>query len=362
VNQQLDRRTFLRRGAVGTAAMGVLGAGGLSSLLAACGTSSGSSAGSSGSGNLGTYSFQASWIKNVEFAGEYIADTNGYYRQAGFSGVNLISGGPSVDQDAVVAAGKAMMGVSSPDTTSAAILKGAPLIILGAQYQKNPFAVMSLTTSPIHTPPEMYGKKIGVQSTNESVWNAFLKANNLDPSRINKVPVQFDPTPLAQHEVDGWFSYITNEPNLLKVKGIDTVTFMLADNNYPLVAETYMVTKDTLSSSRSTVKAALKAEIMGWRQAVSNPALGAHLTVTNYGKSLGLSEAEQTLEAEAQNQLVHSGGAVTDGLFTIASPLIDQNIATLAVGGINIKASQLFDMTPLSEVYQENPSLKEPIT
>jgi ABC-type nitrate/sulfonate/bicarbonate transport system substrate-binding protein len=339
--------------------VGVLGAGGLSSLLAACGTSSGSTSGSSG--NLGTYSFQASWIKNVEFAGEYIADTNGYYRQVGFSGVNLISGGPSVDQDAVVAAGKAMMGVSSPDTTSAAILKGAPLIIVGSQYQRNPFAVMSLTTSPIHTPQEMYGKKIGVQSTNESVWNAFLKANNLDPSKINKVPVQFDPTPLAQHEVDGWFSYITNEPNLLKVQGIDTVTFMLADFNYPLVAESYMVTKDTLSSSRSTVKAALKAEIMGWRQQIANPALGAHLTVTNYGKSLGLSEAEQILEAKAQNQLVYTGDAVTNGIFTITPQLIDQNIATLAVGGVNIKASQLFDMTPLQEVYQANPSLKAPI-
>ena len=40
----------------------------------------------------------------------------------------------------------------------------------------------------------MIGKKIGVQATNEAVWNAFLKANNIDPSKINKVPVQFDPT------------------------------------------------------------------------------------------------------------------------------------------------------------------------
>ena len=32
-------------------------------------------------------------------------------------------------------------------------------------------------------PQDMIGKKIGVQATNEAVWNAFLKANNIDPSQ-----------------------------------------------------------------------------------------------------------------------------------------------------------------------------------
>ena len=51
-----------------------------------------------------------------------------------------MAGGPNVSQDSVVAAGKALVGISSPDITGAAILKGAPLVIIGAQYQKNPFA------------------------------------------------------------------------------------------------------------------------------------------------------------------------------------------------------------------------------
>ncbi len=62
---------------------------------------------------------------------------------------------------------------------------------------------------------EFFGKKIGVQAANEPIWKTFLKANNLDASKITKVPVQFDPTPLAQKQVDGWLSYVTNEPNLL---------------------------------------------------------------------------------------------------------------------------------------------------
>ena len=134
----------------------------------------------------------------------------------GFSSVELLSGGPTVQQDAVVQSGKAFACISAPDITSSAINNGADLKIIGAQYQKNPFAVMSLKKSPIKTPDDMIGKKIGVQATNEAVWAAFLKANDIDPSKIDKVPVQFNPEPLAKGTVDGWFSFFTNEPNTLK--------------------------------------------------------------------------------------------------------------------------------------------------
>ena len=65
----------------------------------------------------------------------------------------------------------------------------------------------------------MKGKKIGVQAVNEPVWNAFLKAAKIDPGDVTKVPAQFDPQPLVAGEVDGWFSFFTNEPNLLQHAG-----------------------------------------------------------------------------------------------------------------------------------------------
>lgn len=43
---------------------------------------------------FGDLSVQFSWVKNAEFAGEYFADSNGYYSEAGFSSVNFIAGQP----------------------------------------------------------------------------------------------------------------------------------------------------------------------------------------------------------------------------------------------------------------------------
>src|SRR5437667_114649 len=75
--------------------------------------------------DYGTLTFQLSWVKNVEFAGSYIADSKGYYKKQGFSGVTLLSGGPTVQQDAVVQSGKAFACISAPDITSSAINNGA---------------------------------------------------------------------------------------------------------------------------------------------------------------------------------------------------------------------------------------------
>jgi ABC-type nitrate/sulfonate/bicarbonate transport system substrate-binding protein len=355
VTASIDRRGFLRRGLGATAGAALFAAGG-GSVLAACG-SSGSSGGSDGS-KFGVYDLRLSWIKNVEFAGEYIADQRGYYKDAGFSGANLIAGGPTATpQDTDVATGKAFMGISAPDITGNAILKGAPLKIVGAQYQKNPFAIMSLASKPILTPKDMIGKKIGVQATNEAIWSSFLKANNIDPKSITKVPVQFDPLPLTTGTVDGWFSFVTNEPNELKVKGFATHTFLLADYNYPLVSETFMVTTDSIKNSRDKIKAALTAEIRGWKDNLADPALGAKLAATVYGKDLKLDEAEQTLESKAENELILSAETKANGLFTITDKLVEENIATLKIAGIAITADTLFDLSIIKEIYKENPKL-----
>ena len=379
MTQQIDRRAFLRRGGragVGLAAMGV----GLPAVLAACGSSKSSTSATSAStaasssatttattpasvaastASLGTIGVQLSWLENAEFSGEYIADTKGYYTASGFKAVNLIGGGPSVAQDAIVASGKAFVGISSPDITGPAVLKGFPLVIVAAQYQKNPFAIMSLAKKPLLTPQDMIGQKIGVQSTNLAVWDSFLKANGIAPSKVPVYPAQFDPTPLAEGKCAGWFSFITNEPIELAAKGVKTVTFLLNDFHYPLVSETYMVQKSTMASTqgRAQLKGFLLAEIKGWRDSLKTPSLGPTLSVQKYGKSLGNTIPEQTLESIAQNKLILDSRTSTEGILTISPEQITQNLATLAIGGTKLTSS-LFDTSIIDEIYSENPSLK----
>jgi ABC-type nitrate/sulfonate/bicarbonate transport system substrate-binding protein len=351
----LNRRSFFRYSAFAGAALGGAGA------LAACGGNSGdSSGGTTADGSkYGRVAVQLSWLKNIEFAGEYFADAKGYFREVGFGSVDLIAGGAaSTSVEAGLDTGKVWLGLSAPQTTAPAILEGLPAKIVATTYQKNPFAIVSSAARPINSPEDMRGRKIGVQDTNQLIFNALLTANGMKRGDVTVVPAQFDPTPLANGEVDGWVSYVTNEPITLAAKGFQNTHFLFADFDLPLVAETLTVAQSTIDKERDKLKAFLVAEIKGWKDAVADPAESARLAVEVYGKDQKLDLAEQTKEAIAQNDLVASADTAANGLLSMTDALIEQNIAALRTAKIDIKAAQLFDLSVLREVYAENPGLK----
>ncbi|MBC3760268.1 ABC transporter substrate-binding protein [Quadrisphaera oryzae] len=343
----------------GLAGLGVAGA----STLAACGGSStgasGGGSSSGGSADHGDLAIQLSWIKNIEFAGEFFADSKGYYKDAGFSSVNLIAGGSAgTSAEAAVTSGKALVGLSSPTLTAPAINEGAPLKIIGTTFQKNAFCIVSLDSNPIPDPAAMKGKKIGVQSGgNEQIFSGLLKANGIDPSSLTIVPVQYDPTVVTTGEVDGFMAYLTNEPILLQGKRFKTVQFAFADHGLPLVTETFTVAQQTIEEDRDKLKAFLKAEVLGWTDALNNPDEGAKLAVDQYGKELKLNLEEQLKEINAQATLIVTDDTVKNGLFTMTDELIATNIESLATAGTTITAEKLFDLSLLEEVYSEDPSL-----
>jgi ABC-type nitrate/sulfonate/bicarbonate transport system substrate-binding protein len=309
--------------------------------------------------SYGDLSVQFSWIKNAEFAGEYLADANGYYAEAGFSSVNFIAG-PTATA-AVVLAGDALVGISDALAVAPIILEeGAPLKIIGATFQKSPFTILSLKDGAnIQTAQDLIGKRIGVQAGgNETLFDALLKANGIDASQVTKVPVEYDPSPLVNGEVDGFLAYVTNESITVQNLGFEVTNLLFAENGLPFVAEAFIVTQDSIDNNREALKAFLKATIRGWKDAIANPDEGARLAVEVYGKELGLDINKEKQQSKTQNDLlVLTDETRANGLLTISDALIAQNLATLAAAGYTITADQLFDMSLLAEVYAENPDL-----
>lgn len=167
------------------------------------------------------------------------------------------------------------VGVSAPDATARFITEqGAPLKIIGATFQKNPFCILSIEQgTPIRTLADLAGKTVGIQAgTNQQIFAGFLKANGIDPASVKQVVVQYEPTPLTEKKVDGFMAFLTNEPFLVKSQGFTPVTLAFADNGLPLASETLVVLQDTIDKDRNKLKAFLKAEIQGWNDAVADPA------------------------------------------------------------------------------------------
>ena len=310
--------------------------------------------------NYGELNIQLSWIKNSEFAGQFMAVENGYYTEAGFSSVNLIAGPAATEAE--VLSGNALVGIANPISTAPVIIgEGAPLKIIGTTYQKNPFTILSLKNGAnIVTVQDLIGKKIGVQAgPNETLFDALLKANGISQSQVTKVPVQYDPAPLVNGEVDGFLAYVTNESFVVENAGNPVTNLLFADNGLPFVTESFVVTQESIVNNREALKAFLYATIRGWKAAIADSKAGADLALTKFGKDLGLNADKEYYQSKTQNEiLVQTDETAANGLFTISQSMIDLNLKTLKAAGYEITADELFDLTLLEEVYAEHPELK----
>lgn len=342
--------------AIATLAVAALGLSACSGGGDADATSEGSGSGD-GEESLGDISVQLSWIKNEEFAGEFFALENGYYTDAGLGEVTLTAG-PSTGAAELISGTTDVALSDAVSIGSVVASEGAPLKIIGTTFQKNPFTVLSLADgADIATPQDLVGKKIGVQDSNTALFQALLAANDIDPSDVEVVPVQYDPAPLVSGEVDGFIAYLTNEAITVESGGNPTTNLAFADNGLPFVAESVAVTDDAIENDREKLKAFLVAEIKGWTDAVNDPEEGARLAYEVYGADLDLDPEKTLAGATAQNELIVSDETEANGLFTISEELQASTVESLAGAGIDLEASDLFDLSLLAEVYEENPEL-----
>ncbi len=235
------------------------------------------------------------------------ADKRGYYRDAGFSSVTLLAGGPGAPPvEVMVMTGKALASISSLSVTASALLQGAPLKTIGVQYQTSPYIIASPAARPLRTPHDMIGKRIGVPGGNELTWTAFLRVNAIDPASIDVDHGRIDAGAARQQSSRRVAGLRHQRAAPLAAAGIRLHTFGLGEFGYPLVNNNYIVSDATLRTQREAVKALLRSEIRGWKASLASPALSAQVTVGEYGRDLGLTLADQIQQSTIQRTLMES--------------------------------------------------------
>ena len=288
---------------------------------------------------------QAAWINDAEFMGYYVAMEKGWYAAEGLD-LKYLPGGPDVIPEASVLSKKADVALSTVETVIKAITtQRAPLVIIGAQYQKNPIGIVSLASKPIRTPADMVGKTIAVPPVNRLTVEAVLKLNGIDKSKVRIVPYAYDPTPLIKGEIDASLDFTTNVPYTIKTKGQDAVSFLLADFKLPLYNDVVVVTKDVLASRRRDLIAFLRASRKGWDENFKDPAAYPPKYMGTWFKGTGRSLDNEIFFNRAQAPLMQH----PQGIFAMTAQAIQGNID--ALNEVGVKASkEHFDTSLLAEI------------
>ena len=288
---------------------------------------------------------QAAWVNDAEFMGYFVALDKGYYKAEGLD-LTYLSGGPDVIPETSLLSKKADVALSTVETTIKAITEQkAPLVIIGAQYQKNPVGIVSLASKPLKTPADLVGKTIAVPPVNRLTVEAMLKLNGIDKSKVKIVPYAYDPTPLLKGEIDGSLDFTTNVPFTIKSKGQDATSFLLADFKLPLFNDVVIVTQDTLKTRRKELVAFLRASRKGWAENFKDTAAYPPKFKDTWFKGTGRSVENEVFFNGAQKPLIEHRA----GVFSMSDEAIANCIA--ALNEVNVKATKAhFDTSLLKDI------------
>ncbi len=171
------------------------------------------------------------YVPNVQFAPFYVAQTKGFYKNAGLD-VSLEYGFEN-DFVALTAQGERSFAVASGDQVILARAQGLPVVYVMKWYQKFPVGVAALKESNIKTPADLGGRSVGIPGrfgASYVAWKALVYAVNLNENAINLQEIGFTQAEaLEQGKVDAAVVYIANEPVQLAHAGKEVALIEVSD-------------------------------------------------------------------------------------------------------------------------------------
>jgi NitT/TauT family transport system substrate-binding protein len=223
---------------------------------------------------------QLKWVTQAQFAGYYVAQEKGFYKDEGLN-VTIKAGGPDVNPSQVIAGGGADVVVDWMPSALATREKGVPLVNIAQVFQKSGLMLTCRKDSGIKTPADFKDKTLGVWfGGNEYPFLNWMNKLGLktdgSAGGVKVLKQGFNVDPILQKQADCISTMTYNEYWQIiesgQLKADDLITFKYEDEGVATLEDGLYTLDATLKDKAKVAALAkfLKASMKGWEYAVAN--------------------------------------------------------------------------------------------
>lgn len=218
-----------------------------------------------------TTTLRLRWLHQAQFAGIYVADKDGLFKEEGLS-VTINPGGPGISFMQLVGSGSEAFGICGAAQVIEARDKGVPVVALAVIYQGNPNIFFAKTSSGIRSVKDWPGKTVAYQQGYdiEYVYRAMVENAGVDESAIKTYPAKFDMGPFFRDEVDVWAGYRINQPLAAEEKGFEITRFFPEDYGVKMAGDCLFTTEQMVREHPELCQKMVNAVLTGWRRSLQN--------------------------------------------------------------------------------------------
>ena len=252
--------------------------------------------------NLKKVSLQLKWKYQFQFAGFIAAYEKGFYKDIGLD-VTLKEFGNDTNILQDVRDEKTDFAISDSALVYDA-LKGEPITALMAVFQHSPFMLVGLNNGEIKTLKDLDNKIIALDEGTDGISiKAMLKTKNIEYKK--HMPV-FSLDKLLAGEIDMMSSYISNEPYIAKLMGLEIKTFLPQDYGFEGYGDILFTSNKMLKNNPELVNHFYRASLEGWKYAFTHVDELVDIIFNKYN-SLGKSKRALLYEAKILHKLSNYG-------------------------------------------------------
>jgi NitT/TauT family transport system substrate-binding protein len=239
-------------------------------------------------GALSEVTIVMGYIPNVQFAPFYVAQSKGYFAEAGIKA--KFNWGFEMDGVKLVGANQANFAMLGGDQVIQAREKDIPLVYVANYYNGFPIVVVSLKEKKIEKAQDLVGKRIGLPAfwgATYTGWRALLYGANMKESDVKAQDVGFaQVAALTQGVVDAVAGYANNEPVQLRLQGKEINVMRVAD--YSRLVGIGLVTNEKMVAEQpQVVRGVVYALLRGIRYSIDNPNDALAITIQNIPEAGG---------------------------------------------------------------------------
>ncbi|MDA3908820.1 MAG: ABC transporter substrate-binding protein, partial [Sulfurimonas sp.] len=231
---------------------------------------------------LDKVSLQLMWLDQFQFAGYYMAKEKGFYQEAGLD-VDIKKFKYKMNTLDEVLSQRATFGVGRSSLIKERS-EGKNIVLISAIFQSSPFVLLSLESSNINSVKDFANKKLML--TKNVVESASLRAmimsNGVDEKKMVFKEHNFDFEELLDGSVDLYAGYTSNEPYILKKRGIPYKIFSPKDEGFDFYSDLLFTSEKEVHDNPKRVDRFKKASLLGWKYAFDNIQETVKLIHTKY--------------------------------------------------------------------------------
>lgn len=249
-------------------------------------------------------SLQLLWKHQFQFAGYYVAQARGYYRDAGLEvEIREFSNNVDLVRDVLLGTSDFAVGRSSLLVNKA---NGDDIVALLAAYQKSPLMLLSKRSNGISAPTDLKGRRVMITNDAKQVVEvmAMLLQAGLHPGDFTRQPHSFNLQDLIDGRTDAMASYISNEPYQLQRRGIPYNIMHPADYGFSMYSDILFTSRNMLEKQPELTYRFYLASMKGWQYALEHIEETAELIHERYNSQKRTLDALR-FEGEALKKLAY---------------------------------------------------------